>query len=151
MMPRKVLDLRKYPGLPNFLVFNDDDCINKPYSSWDLVNNSRKLVETNMYRRYDVVFSSSFVRQRCLKAIWDFQCVLAHCTIDTAPCVVHLFDVAEPGTFVDCCKWAPVTDKDYVLIIHEVGGVYQIVSGNGTEVFGYLEEDLTYERRRFRN
>lgn len=150
-MPRKVLDLRKYPGLPKFLVFNDDDCINKPYSSWDLVNNSRKLVETNMYRRYDVVFSSSFVRERCLQAICNFQCVLAHCTLDTAHCVVHLFDVAEPGTFVDCCKWAPVTDKDYVLIIHEVGGVYQIVSGNGTEVFGYLEEDLTYERRRFRN
>ena len=150
-MPRKVLDLRKYPGLPKFLVFNDDDGIYKPYSSWDLINNSRKLVETNMYRRYDVVFSSSFVRERCLQAIWNFQCVLTLCTLDTTPCVVHLFDVAERETFFDCCKFAPLSTKDYVLIIHEVGGVYQIVSGEGTEVFGYLEEDLTYERRRFHN
>lgn len=151
MMPRKVLDLRKYPGLPEFLVFTDDDKINKPYSSWDVVNNSRKLVETNMYRRYDVVFSSSFVRERCLQAILQFECVLAHCSLDTASCVVHLFDVAFLSSFIDCCRNAVSASKDYVLIIHEVGGVYQIVSGNGTEVFGYLEEDLTYERRRFRN
>ena len=147
MMPRKILDLRRFPGLPKFIVFNDDDKINKPYSSWDVVNNSRKLVETNMFRRYDVVFSSSYVRQRCLQAIWNFQCVIAHCTLDTAPCVVHLFDVAEPETFIDCCKDAPVTPKDYVLIIHEVSGMYQIVSGVGTEVYGYLTEALTYDRR----
>lgn len=146
MMPRKVLDLRHFPGLPKFIVFNDDDRINKPYSSWDVVNNSRKLVEINMFRRYDVIFSSSYVRERCLQAIWRFQCVIAHCTLDTAPCVVHLFDVAEPGTFIDCCKFAPVTPKDYVLIIHEVAGIYQIVSSIGTEVFGYLSEDLTYDR-----
>lgn len=147
MMPRKVLDLRRFPGLPKFIVFNDDDRINKPYSSWDVVNNSRKLVETNMFRRYDVIFSSSYIRDRCLQACWNFQCVIAHCTLDTAPCVVHLFDVAEPGTFIDCCKFAPVTPKDYVLIIHEVAGMYQIVSGNGIEVFGYLSEDLTYDHR----
>lgn len=150
-MPRKILDLRRFPGLPQFLAFNDDDCINKPYSSWDLVNNSRKLVHTNMYRRYDVIFSSSSVRNRCMAAIWRSECVIAHCALDTAPCVVYLFDVAEPGKFVDCCKWATFTEKDYALIIHETSGVYQIVSGKGTEVFGYLEEDLTYERRRFRN
>lgn len=147
MLPKKVLDLRTYPGLPKFLVFTDDDRIFKPYSSWDLVSNSRKLVETNMYRRYDVVFSSSFVRERCLKAIWDFQCVIAHFTLDTAPCVVHIFDVVERSTFIDCCRYAPITDKDYVLIIHEVCGWYQIVSGNGVESNGYLTEALTYVRR----
>lgn len=147
MLPKKVLDLRKYPGLPYYLVFTDDDGVNKPYSSWDVVNNSRKLMETNMFRRYDVVFSSSFVRERCLQAIWRFQCVIAHCTMDTAPCVVHLFDVVEPDTFIDCCKFAPVTAKDYVLIIHEVSGMYQIVSGNGVEVYGYLTEALSYVRR----
>ena len=147
MLPKKVLDLRKYPGLPHYLVFTDDDGVNKPYSSWDVVNNSRKLMETNMFRRYDVVFSSSFVRERCLQAIWRFQCVIAHCTMNTAPCVVHLFDVVEPDTFIDCCKFALVTAKDYVLVIHEVSGMYQIVSGNGVEVYGYLSEALSYVRR----
>lgn len=147
MMPKKVLDLSKFAGLPKYLVFSDEDKILKPYSSWDLVNNSRKLVETNMYRRYDVIFSSSFVRERCLQAIWRFQCVLAHCTIDTAPCVVHLFDVVERSTFIDCCKYAPVTGRDYVLIVHEVVGWYLIVSGNGIEDCGYLTEDLRYVRR----
>lgn len=150
-MPRKVLDLRKYPGLPKFLVFNDDDCINKPYSSWDLVNNSRKVVETDMYRRYDVVCSSHHVRDRFLDAIDRMRCVKAKYFLDTASCVVHVLDVIEPARFSECCRVAPLATDDYILVIHEVGGVYQIVSGNGTEVFGYLEEDLTYERRRFRN
>lgn len=147
MMPKKVLDLSKFAGLPKYLVFSDEDKILKPYSSWDVVNNSRKLVETNMYRRYDVVFSSSFVRERCLQAIWRYQCVLAHCTLDTVPCVVHLFDVVERSTFIDCCKYASVTAKDFVLIIHEVVGWYLIVSGNGIEDCGYLTEALRYVRR----
>lgn len=147
MMPKKVLDLRKFAGLPNYLVFSDEDKILKPYSSWDIINRSRWLVETNMYRRYDVVFSSQKVRDRCLKAIWDFQCVIAHNTLPTASCVVHMFDVVEGSTFIDCCKYAPVTDKDYVLIVHEVVGWYLIVSGNGIEDCGYLTEALTYVRR----
>lgn len=151
MLPKKVLDLRKYPGLPKFLVFTDDDSINKPYSSWDVINRSRWMVETDMYRRYDVVFSSSQVRDRCLKSIWIFQCVIAHNTLPTTSCDVHMFDVVEPGTFLDCCKAAPEKSNEYVLFIHEVAGMYQIFSVNGTEVYSYLEEDLTYERRGFRN
>lgn len=150
-MPRKVLDLRKYPGLPKFLVFNDDDCINKPYSSWDLVNNSQKVVETDMYRRYDVVFSSHHVRNRFLDAIDRMNCIKSKYALDTASCVVYVLDVIYPDRFLECCKCAPLATDDYILILHEVGGVYQIISGNGTEVFGYLEEDLTYERGRFRN
>ena len=147
MLPKKVLDLRKFAGLPNYLVFSDEDKILKPYSSWDIINRSRWLVETNMYRRYDVIFSSLQVRDRCLKAIWDFQCVIAHNTLPTNSCVVHMFDVVERSTFIDCCKYSPVTDRDYVLIVHEVVGWYLIVSGNGVEDSGYLTEALTYDRR----
>lgn len=147
MMPKKVLDLRKFAGLPNYLVFTDDDGINKPYSSWDVVNNSRALLETNMFRRYDVIFSSSKVRDRFYYAIDKAGCVKAHYSMLTTPCVVHIVDVVERNTFIDCCRYAPITDKDYVLIIHEVCGWYQIVSGNGVESNGYLTEVLTYVRR----
>ena len=147
MLPKKVLDLRKYPGLPKFLVFTDDDKINKPYSSWDVINNSRKLVDTNMYRRYDVVFSSKMVRERCLQAIWRYKCVKAHCTLDTLPCVVHLFDVIEHDTFLECCNYAADADNEFVLVIHEVDGMYQVISNLGTVKYGYLSEDLTYDRR----
>lgn len=147
MMPRKVLDLRKYPGLPKFIVFNDDDRINKPYSSWDSVNNSSRLVATDMYRRYDVVFSSHHVRDRFLDAICRMRCVKARYALDTAPYVVHVLDVIEPARFSECCRVAPLANDDYILVIHEVAGAYQIISGKGVEVFGYLTEDLTYDRR----
>lgn len=147
MLPKKVLDLREFAGLPNYLVFSNEDKILKPYSSWDIINRSRWLVETNMYRRYDVVFSSLKVRDRCLKAIWIFQCVIAHNTLPTASCVVHMFDVVEPDTFLDCCKAAAESDKEYVLVIHEVSSTYMINSGSGTIEFGYLSDALTYDRR----
>lgn len=147
MLPKKVLDLRKFAGLPKYLVFSNEDKILKPYSSWDIINRSRWLVETNMYRRYDVVFSSLKVRDRCLKAIWDFQCVIAHNTLPTASCAVHMFDVVEPDTFLDCCKAAAESDKEYVLVIHEVSSTYMINSVSGTIEFGYLSDALTYDRR----
>lgn len=147
MMPKKILDLRKFPGLPKYIVFSDDDQFNKPYSSWDVINNSRKIVDTNMYRRYDVVFSSMLVRERCLQAINRYGCVKAHCSLDTLPCVVHLFDVIEHDTFLKCCHYAADSDNDYVLVIHEVDGVYQVISNFGTVKYGYLSEDLTYDRR----
>ena len=147
MLPKKVLDLRKYPGLPQFLVFTDDDKINKPYSSWDSVNNSKRLVETNMFRRYDVVFSSLQVRDRFLVAICKMGCVKARYILETASCNVHVLDVIEPDAFLDCCKLAPKSISDYLLVIHEVAGSYQIFSGHGSEVFGYLTEALSYVRR----
>ena len=147
MMPKKVLDLRKFAGLPNYLVFSDEDKILKPYSSWDIINRSRWLVETNMFRRYDVIFSSLQVRDRCLKAIWNFQCVIAHNTLPTNSCVVHIFDVVEPDTFLDCCKAATESDKEYTVVIHEVSSTYMINSGSGTIEFGYLSDALTYDRR----
>ncbi len=147
MMPKKVLDLRKFAGLPNYLVFTDDDGINKPYSSWDVVNNSRALLETNMFRRYDVIFSSSKVRDRFYYAIEKAGCVKAHYSMLTAPCVVHIVDVIEPDKFAACCKYAPLTEVDYLLVIHEVAGTFQVRSGLGSEMYGYLSEDLTYVRR----
>lgn len=147
MFPKKILDLRKFAGLPNYLVFTDDGGVNKPYSSWDAINNYSRLVDINVYRKYDVIFSSKLVRDRCLQAIWHYECVLAHCVLSTASCDVHLFDVAKRDTFIDCCKFAPVSDKDYVLIIHEIIGYYLIVSANGAIVEGYISEDLTYDRR----
>lgn len=146
-MSRKVLDLRKFTGLPNYLVFNDDDGINKPYSSWDIVNNSRDIVETNMYRRHDVIFSSSKVRDRFYYAIKEAGCVKAHYSMLTAPCVVHIVDVIEPDKFAACCKYAPLTEVDYLFVMHEVAGTYQILSGLGSEIYGYLTEALTYDRR----
>lgn len=147
MMPKKVLDLHKFPGLPKFLVFTDDDKINKPYSSWDSVNNSSRLVATDMYRRYDVVFSSHHVRNRFLDAICRKGCVKARYALDTAPCVVHILDVINHDCFMDCCKLAPLACDDYILVIHEVAGTFQIFSGRGSEVFGYLTEALSYVRK----
>lgn len=147
MMLKKILDLRNYLGLPKFIVFSDDDTIVRPYSSWDVINNAQRVVKTDMYRRYDVVFSSLEVRNKCLHAIWRYECVKAHCVLETTSCVIHLFDVMEPDTFIDCCKFAPFTDKDYVLVIHEVSGTYQVVSGVGIEEYGYLSDALTYDRK----
>lgn len=146
-MPKKVLDLRNYSGLPKFIVFSDDDTIVRPYSSWDVINNAQRVVETNIYRRYDVIFSSLEVCNKCLHAIWQYECVKAHCVLDTTSCVIHLFDVVIPDTFIDCCKFAPFTNKDYVLVIHEVSETYQIMSAKGVEEYGYLSDALTYVRR----
>lgn len=147
MMPRKVLDLRKFAGLPNYLVFNDDDGINKPYSSWDVVNNSRDIVETNMYRRHDVIFSSSKVRDRFYYAIKEASCVKSHYSMLTAPCVVHVMDVIEPDKFLLCLLGSTHDAYEYVMDIHEVAGVYQVISGLGHEKYGYLTEDLAYDRK----
>ena len=147
MMPKKVLDLRKFAGLPNYLVFSDEDKILKPYSTWDIVNNSRDIVETNMYRRHDVIFSSSKVRDRFYYAIKETGCVKSHYSMLTAPCVVHIVDVIEPDKFAACCKYAPLTEVDYLLVIHEVAGTFQVRSGLGSEMYGFLSEALTYVRR----
>jgi len=147
MMPRKVLDLRKFAGLPKYLVFSDEDKILKPYSTWDIVNNSRDIVETDIYRRHDVIFSSSKVRDRFYYIIKEAGCVKAHYSMLTAPCVLHIMDVVEPDKYLLCLLAAPNGYYDYVLDIHEVAGVYQIISGLGHEVFGYLTEDLTYDRK----
>ena len=147
MMPKKILDLRNYSGLPKFIVFSDDDTIVRPYSSWDVINNAQRVVETNIYRRYDVVFSSLAVRAKRMHAISQSECVKAHCVLETSSCVIHLFDVIEPDIFLDRCRTAPVTDKDYLLIIHEVSGTYQIVSGVSIEEYGYLSDVPTYVRR----
>lgn len=147
MLPKKVLDLREFAGLPNYLVFSNEDKILKPYSSWDSVNNSKRLVETNTYRRYDVVCSSHHVRDRFLDAIDRMGCVKAKYVLDTASCVVHVLDVIDSARFSECCRVAPLATDDYILVIHEVAGAYQILSGKGVEVFGYLTEALTYVRR----
>lgn len=147
MMPKKVLDLRKFAGLPKYIVFSDEDKILKPYSTWDIVNNSRDIVETNMYRRHDVIFSSSKVRDRFYYAIKEVGCVKAHYSMLTAPCVVHIVDVIEPDKFAACCMYAPLTEVDYLFVMHEVAGTYRVLSGLGTEIFGYLTEVLTYVRR----
>ena len=147
MMPKKILDLRKYKGLPNWLVFSDDDKILRPYSSWDIINNSRDIVDTNMYRRHDVVFSSSQVRERFYYAIKNAECVKCHYSMLTAPSVIDILDVIEPDKYLLCLLGAPRGVYDYVLDIHEVAGVYQIISGLGQEVYGYLTEALTYVRR----
>lgn len=147
MFPKKILDLRKFAGLPNYLVFTDDCGINKPYSSWDVVNNSHDIVETNMYRRHDVIFSSTKVRERFYYAIKKAGCVKTYYSMLTTPCVVHIMDVIEPEKFAACCKYAPLTEVDYLLVMHEVAGTYQILSGLGSEIYGYLTEALTYERR----
>lgn len=147
MISKKVLDLRKYPGLPQFLVFTDENGFNQPYSSWDSVNNFKRLVETNTYRRYDVVCSSHHVRDRFLDAIDRMGCVKARYVLDTASCIIHVLDVIEPARFSECCRFSPLASDDYILVIHEVAGTYQIISGKGVEIFGYLTEDLTYDRR----
>lgn len=146
-MPKKVLDLRKFAGLPNYLVFSNDDEILKPYSSWDLINNSHDIVETNMYRRYDVIFSSSKVWERFYYAIKEAECVKRRYVLLTASCVVHVMDVIDSDKFAACCKYAPLTEVDYLLVIHEVSEMFQVRSGLGSEMYGYLSEALTYDRR----